>query len=550
MKKNVIIAGAIIIIVAIGIVGLIFILNIEIPEELERPLEIPNVAWSREIGVPFANVGRPKSSFWLVDDREWSGLPLGGLGAGSIGRTYRGDFARWHLDIGKHKFESLYANQFSVFVSQNSQATAHVLAVRDAETNLDWNWDMPANGGIYYALFPKAWFVYDWQKLPVNIIQKQFSPIIPGNYKESSYPVGVFEFTIENPTNEALTLGLMFTWQNLVGEIGEEYIPMTDRFNYAYEKSNFTGIILTRNTEEVSEEWDGSFAIMTLKNPKWTVSYRSRFSITDRGGDVWQDFEEDGKLDNVNDTSPSELLEKIGAALSITIELEASEKQTIPFVLAWDFPITEFDMNRQWYKRYTRFYGITGRNVSSIATEALMNYESWEEAIDQWQKPILDDSTRPDWYKTALFNELYYLVDGGTFWGNGLVSEGPLEEGYGKFGFLECFDYKFYNTFDVLYYASFSLIQLWPELQKQTIRDFIATVPLNDSTITSIFATGELGPRKIPGSAPHDIGYEDPWFIVNSYRYRDSNIWKDLNSKFVLQLYRDYIFTNDIALVE
>ncbi|MFX1538421.1 MAG: GH116 family glycosyl hydrolase [Promethearchaeota archaeon] len=550
MKKNVIIAGAIIIIVVIGIVGLIFILNIEIPEESERPLEIPNVAWSREIGVPFANVGRPKSSFWLVDDREWSGLPLGGLGAGSIGRTYRGDFARWHLDIGKHKFESLYANQFSVFVSQNSQSTAHVLAVRDAETNLDWNWDMPANGGTYYALFPKAWFVYDWSKLPVNIIQKQFSPIIPGNYKESSYPVGVFEFTIENPTNEALTLGLMFTWQNLVGEIGEEYIPMTDRFNYAYEKSNFAGVILTRNTEEVSEEWDGSFAIMTLKNPKWTVSYQSRFSITNRGGDVWQDFEEDGKLDNVNDTSPSELLEKIGAALSITIDLEANEKQTIPFVLAWDFPITEFDLNRQWYKRYTRFYGTTGRNASSIATDALMNYESWEEAIDQWQKPILNDSTRPDWYKTALFNELYYLVDGGTFWGNGLVNEGPLEEGYGKFGFLECFDYKFYNTFDVLYYASFSLIQLWPELQKQTIRDFIATVPLNDSTITSIFATGELGPRKIPGSTPHDIGYEDPWFIVNSYRYRDSNIWKDLNSKFVLQLYRDYIFTNDTALVE
>ncbi|MFX0067280.1 MAG: glycoside hydrolase family 116 protein, partial [Candidatus Hermodarchaeota archaeon] len=27
-------------------------------------------------------------------------------------------------------------------------------------------------------------------------------------------------------------------------------------------------------------------------------------------------------------------------------------------------------------------------------------------------------------------------------------------------------------------------------------------------------------------------------------------IWKDLNSKFVLQLYRDYIFTNDIALLE
>ncbi|MFX1282987.1 MAG: GH116 family glycosyl hydrolase [Promethearchaeota archaeon] len=556
MIRNIIIAGIITILLLISAIGVV-LLTLYQPSSPEGPVSIPStipkVAWSRGIGVPYSQTGKPKTSYWIIDDKEWGGVPLGGLGAGSIGRTYRGDFARWHLEIGKHKFETIDANQFSVFVSQKDESDAHVLSsLKESDTDLKWNWDMPVGAGTYYGLFPKAWYDYNWKELPVNLLQKQFSPIIPKNYKESSYPVGVFEWAVENPTNESIIVGLMFTWQNLVGSICNTDHPLMDKYNYAFtsDDKNMTGIILTRDKETVEEEWDGSFALVTQNSPNWTISYRSCFSVSSGGSDVWQDFATDGKLDNINNTDHADILEDIGAALSVTLELDPSEQQIIPFILAWDFPITEFDWNRQWYKRYTRFFGTTGRNALAIASEALANYTNWEEAIDSWQQPILEDESRPNWYKTALFNELYYLVDGGTFWENGLVSEGPLEEGIGRFGFLECFDYSMYNTFDVLYYASFSLIQLWPELQKQAIRDFIAAVPIDDPTITTIWATDETGPRKVPGSCPHDIGYEDPWFIVNSYRWRDSNMWKDMNSKFVLQLYRDYFFTNDTTLVE
>ncbi|MBA2381273.1 MAG: hypothetical protein H0V73_04105, partial [Chloroflexi bacterium] len=40
----------------------------------------------------------------MIDDGEWAGVPIGGLGTGSIGRTFRGDFGRWHLEVGKHRF--------------------------------------------------------------------------------------------------------------------------------------------------------------------------------------------------------------------------------------------------------------------------------------------------------------------------------------------------------------------------------------------------------------------------------------------------------------
>lgn len=36
--------------------------------------------------------------------------------------------------------------------------------------------------------------------------------------------------------------------------------------------------------------------------------------------------------------------------------------------------------------------------------------------IYAWQQPVLDDNELPDWYKSAIFNELYYITDGGTVW--------------------------------------------------------------------------------------------------------------------------------------
>jgi len=544
----------------------------------DSPVSIPAAAWSRGIGVPYENAGKPRISQPLVDDGPWGGVPLGGLGAGSIGRTYRGDFARWHLDIGSHSFESLPANQFSVFVQQGDTRQAHVLAPLRPKILPDWNWDMPVGAGTYHALFPKAWFVYDWQALPMRLVQKQFSPIIPGNYKESSYPVGVFEWEVENPTDQPLVIGLMFTWQNLIaypfnalGDWYEQYAKFFNGFkedkqsgayNYAIQEPGLTGIVFShlKNGATATKEWNGSFAILTSDQPGLTASYRTRSLLTD-GSALWADFAADGRLDNVDDRTPADKQQSLVGALAVTVELLPGETRRIPFALAWDFPITQFGAGTQWYKRYTKFFGVTGQAAPAIAAEALTHYPEWEAAIDAWQKPILDDPDRPNWYKTALFNELYYLIDGGTFWENGRVKPSPNsptpKNGNGRghaeggFAFLECYDYPFYNTFDVNFYASYSLLLLWPELEKRIIRDFAATVPVSDPTLVEIQAAGAKAARKLPGAVPHDLGgpLEDPLLRMNFYRWQDINIWKDLNSKFVLQLWRDYIFTGDESLI-
>jgi non-lysosomal glucosylceramidase len=50
-----------------------------------------------------------------------------------------------------------------------------------------------------------------------------------------------------------------------------------------------------------------------------------------------------------------------------------------------------------------------------------------------------------------------------------------------------------------------------------------------------------LFPLNPHGACPHDLGGpgEDPFVVPNSYTYRDSTIWKDLNSDFVLCVFRE-----------
>jgi len=143
-----------------------------------------------------------------------------------------------------------------------------------------------------------------------------------------------------------------------------------------------------------------------------------------------------------------------------------------------------------------------------------------------------------------LFNELYYLVDGGTFWENGEVGKLSTSPHH-HFSYLECFDYSYYSTLDVRFYASWALLKLWLELEKEEMRQFADTVPLDHRQYHQIGWDQSIALRKAAGALPHDLGspIEDPIRRVNQYNWQNITVWKDLNSKFVLQVYRDYALT-------
>lgn len=127
--------------------------------------------------------------------------------------------------------------------------------------------------------------------------------------------------------------------------------------------------------------------------------------------------------------------------------------------------------------------------------------------------------------------------------GTNLLQKG--EQNIGQFLYFEGIEYHMCNTYDVHFYSSFALAMLFPKLELSIQRDFAAAVMMHDPGKISLLHDGTFVSRKVLGAVPHDIGMYDPWFEVNYYNLYNTDRWKDLNPKFVLQVYRDVVATGD-----
>ncbi|WP_017315281.1 GH116 family glycosyl hydrolase [Mastigocladopsis repens] len=550
------------------------------------PSVIPFCTWSRPIGLGW---DKPYTVRYAsnIDDGPWHGMPLGGFGAGCIGRSSRGDFNLWHIDGGEHVFKNIPACQFSVFESSGSSSQAYALCTEPPEDGSlkTWQWypasrgvgeekttssphsPLPKTTGTYHALYPRSWFVYEGV-FQAELTCEQFSPIWVGNYQETSYPVAVFLWTAHNPTNAPISLSIMFTWQNMVGWFTNalkspevrvrddgspvyEYQPRLgeslDNSNQLVENSESIGLLLERvSINEPVQEGEGQWCIATRKHPSVKVYYHTRWNPIGTGEQVWQSFAQNGSLPNDVDNTPAAEGEQIGVALAVHFTLQGGETLEIPFALAWDLPVTEFAAEVTYFRRYTDFFGRSGQNAWTIASAGLAEYQTWQQQIQTWQQPILDRQELPDWFKMALFNELYNLTSGGTLW-TAATERDPI----GQFAVLECLDYRWYESLDVRLYGSFGLLMLFPELEKAVIRAFARAIPTHDDTprvigyYYTIGADSPIAVRKIAGATPHDLGApnEHVWEKTNYTSYQDCNLWKDLGCDFVLQVYRDFLLT-------
>lgn len=144
---------------------------------------------------------------------------------------------------------------------------------------------------------------------------------------------------------------------------------------------------------------------------------------------------------------------------------------------------------------------------------------------------------------TSTLEQLYTPVASKSAFGTNLLQNG--DENIGQFLYLEGIEYHMWNTYDVHFYSSFALIILFPKLELSVQRDFAAAVMMHDPSKMKLLHDGQWVPRKVLGAVPHDIGINDPWFEVNAYNLYNTDRWKDLNPKFVLQVYRDVVATGD-----
>jgi len=522
----------------------------------------PAAAFDRPIGHRLSHFGHTISAGDIDARAAGSACPVGGLGSGGFERLMNGNFATWFLKLGWMVEDTVWADQFHVYMKSGGRTVVQTVSTESPPAGAalsSWAWDYPEGRGDYFALYPKSGFSYeknpDW---PVKLAVVQFSPVIPDNYKETSYPVAVYKWIAENPQDDPAEVSILLTWENMVGwEVAPAPPAVQASFvwnrttggntNAYVEDGPRKGIIFRRQGADVKtgDAMTGTMAVATIEIPgKTQVHYVTDFDPKGDGADVWTPFRTDGTLPDTRSARVTKRGEETAGALAVKVTLGPKERVEIPFAVAWDFPYYEFERGVKYLKKYTEFFDASGENAFAIAVTAVDGRQAWEKAVDDWQARFLMNPQLPGWFTQALLNELYVLVET-SLW----------DASTNLHTYLESVDYLMYGTFDVDSYC-WHVLELWPELELGNMRYFAETVALDDPAYKqyqyAVLSPQEIPPdkmsyywnvNKVAGTVPHDIGSprRRPWVVLNAFDWQNGNVWKDLGPKFPLRAYRDFL---------
>ena len=518
----------------------------------------PACSFTRPFGFKMKSFGHTAAAGNIDNNPEGSACPVGGLGAPGFEWTMSGNFRYWFLKSGWYVDDNLPVDAFHVYLKKGKQKIVQTIATdRPSSVLKSWPYLEASVSADYYALYPRSGVSFEKMKgWPVKLVVVQFSPIIPHNYKETSYPVAIYKWLARNTSSEPVEVSIMLTWENMVGWEAiwpEGEVPPTQ---FAWDKNSLNnysefltdgemkGIIFKRRGQDIRRDSGlaGTMAMATSEVPGSEVTYLADFDPAGDGLEVMESFSSSGKLPSKGAANNNN--SRVASALCLNLKLKPGQQVEIPFVISWDFPYYEFEKGVKYRKKYTEYFGADGQRALNIAFEALNKYQEWEKSIVGWQNEILDRQDWPLWFKQLLFNELYILSET-SLW----------EATTDLFTYLESADYLMYGTFDVDSYC-WQILELWPELEMKNIRFFAQALNQLDPAY-KIYQYNETFPEEVPaskkgyywninkekGMIPHDLGSPRvrPWVVLNAFDWQNGNVWKDLNPKFPLRAIRDYL---------
>src|SRR5262252_5375217 len=285
--------------------------------------------WKRRIGDLPADPFRAVPEEPLIDDGACRGLPLGGLGTGSIGRGLDGAFSRWHLTPGTYRHEVCAGSWVAVQWGGGKPEALAAPNVRTRPSALA----RACGGGEYEALFPFSWYRFPHATL------RQWSPVIPGRERESAWPIAYFEVSLRN-----LSPGQSGEHPAKPGEGVREATVAFAFEPPAWEPFVNGPITLTHgDTVAVAQLAGGAggFALGGEATPAVDVvsaTLRGEADYDDLSTDLWAPVAELARIPTTA-VSPGR---HPGLVVAARVELGHGEERTIRFALAWDLPRVHF----------------------------------------------------------------------------------------------------------------------------------------------------------------------------------------------------------------
>ncbi|MBN1354364.1 MAG: hypothetical protein JW994_06825 [Candidatus Omnitrophica bacterium] len=449
---------------------------------------------------------------YTSSDKVISGMPIGGIGCGILQifpDGTRGVFTglnNWEKPLGQlHWFrpgtagDYRVANPFAIFTEQDGNRVSKFLQTAPIDR-------CPTVSKIeFIADFPVAKLFFKDKDLKVDVSLTAFSPFIKNDSRDSALPCAIYIFRVKNTTNKDITVSLMASGINAVGEWN------VGRYNKVAKKKKLIGINFYKNNPH---PWDGGAygnISLTTEN-KGRVTYQGEWSyvrenfrgnIEDRRFDIWRYFSENGELPN---ESFSKITQGEGdewmAALAVKFILKKGEERETPFYYTWFMP--NHYLGHMYQNRF--------KNSWDVAVYISRQKDTFMDGIKKWQETI-KKAPLENWLKDGLVNYLS-IIPSTSWWTRDnkfAMYENPVK-------------WPLIDSLDVRYYGTMALALFFPELENNTMLLFKRF-------------------QKKDGRIPHDLGKSQ--IGCPSDGTTAGHPWKDLSTKYALMAYRNFLWSGN-----
>lgn len=149
---------------------------------------------------------------------EAVGMPLGGIGTGTIWLDGRGRLAIWQIFNNLNE-RRIHDSFFAVSAGTTSGRRVTRVLQTEGEGELQ-----PVASLDYEGGYPIARLKFHDPDLPVEVSMEALNPMIPLDAANSSIPCALFRLTAHNPGTAAAEVTLLATLQNAVGSGGEDNV--------------------------------------------------------------------------------------------------------------------------------------------------------------------------------------------------------------------------------------------------------------------------------------------------------------------------------------
>jgi uncharacterized protein (DUF608 family) len=412
----------------------------------------------------------------------------------------------------------------------------------------------------------------------VKVTRRLVSSFLSGG-DQTTMPLGVEEFEVENAADEARQITLVVPRPSLVN-LQEKELKPTDQDSvyicsapvrgHAHKKFQSAG---ARGVVMGSTESPNRMALAVAETSGVTVDIQPYFCLNRYSQDLL--LNADGSFyEKRQPLAKSDY----GAAISLTFTLEPGAMKKIPVAIVLDFPEQVFVDGAKFERKYVRSFADKEERVIDMAKLALDKYPRWWDRTVKFQKRILDLIQASPSYKKdragalrltrLMLNELHFPLSNGAVW----VED---DQGNERARFLECFDYAYIDPSDVDWYSMVLLI-LFPRVEKELCQSFINSIQAEDPTLRFYhFHSSFVEARKhfqehpeeyegmsltqirdafkVKGSVAHDVGALPKGHAlrnVSDYAWYNNNYWVDLFPKLVMRVLRNVKFTGDLEFLK